>query len=73
MKRKKYKLNFKKIKRNIFILLLLILSIYYINFMNQNTNENIKKCQAFTEYAQQNNISLTQDNYKIYLSMTNNK
>jgi hypothetical protein len=73
MKIKKYRLNLRKVKRNILILLFLILSISYVNFMNTYTNENIKNCQAFTKYAQQNGISLTQDNYKIYLSMTNNK
>lgn len=68
MKRKKYKLNIRKIKRNILVLLFLILSIYYINFMNNYTNINLKSCQAFSEYAERNSITLTQDNYKTFLN-----
>lgn len=62
-KKIKYKLNFKKIKRNIIILILLTIAIMYSNYINNYTDKNIKSCQAFVEYAHKNNISLTQDEY----------
>lgn len=68
MKKRKYKLNLNKIKRNILIIILTILSILYIKYINTYTNKNIKSCQAFSEYAKNNGIALTQNNYNTYLS-----
>lgn len=64
---KKYKINKYKIKRNLIIFTLLILTTLYINLINNYTNKNIKNCQAFTEYAKQNGIFLTQDNYNTFI------
>ncbi len=67
-KKIKYKLNLKKIKRNIITLILLTIAIMYGNYMNNYTNKNIESCQAFMEYAHKNNISLTQDEYINFLN-----
>ena len=66
--KRKYKINFKKVKRNILIIAFIALSIFYIKCMNNYTNKNLKSCQEFAQYAEENNIALTQDNYNKYLN-----
>lgn len=65
---KKYRINHRKIKRNLIIIAFIILSIFYFNNTDKKTNENIKSCQAFSEYAKEHNIAQTQDNYKKFIN-----
>ena len=64
---KKYKLNLKKIKRNVFILLFLILTALYIGKMQEHTKKNFESVQAFTDYAKEHGIALTDSNYKEFI------
>lgn len=67
MKKTKYKMNLKKIKRNVFILLFLILTALYIGKMQEQTENKIESVQAFTEYAKEHGIALTDSNYKEFM------
>jgi len=64
---KRYKLNYKKIKRNILILIILILTALYIGKMQEQTENKIESVQAFTEYAKERGLALTDSNYKEFL------
>lgn len=68
---KKYKLNYKKIKRNILIILFLILFIKYIKYMN---NYNKKSLATFNQYSTQCEITgakVNQEDYKTYIKNLN--
>ena len=65
---KKYKLNYKKIKRNILIIMIILIFTLYIKTMSNYTSNNLKSCQEFSEYAQKYNIPLTQGNYINYIN-----
>lgn len=64
---KKCKLNLKKIKRNIFILIILILTALYIGKMQEHTKKNFESVQSFTDYAKANGIALTDSNYREFI------
>ena len=66
---KKYKINKNKLKRNIFIIILLILLFAYFKIIDIKTNENLAKYNDFVEYAKQKNILLTQENYNEFLKI----
>lgn len=65
------KLNKRKIKRNILIILFIILVIKYISFMNNYNKKVFAVYDDFVNYAQKNDIAITQANYESYI--LNNK
>lgn len=71
MKKTRYKLNFKKIFRNILIIIFLIISINYIKNMNLYNKKVFSNYPEFIEYAKSNNLTITEDNYKNFISKTN--
>ena len=60
------KLNKRKIKRNILIILFIILVIKYISFMNNYNKKVFAVYDDFVNYAQKNDIAITQANYESY-------
>lgn len=65
------KLNKRKIKRNIIIIIFLMLTIKYISFMNNYNKKVFAVYDDFVNYAQKNDIAITKMNYESYIS--NNK
>lgn len=67
-KNKKYYINFKTILRNIIIILVFIGITKYINVMNNYNNVQLTRYEQFVEYAQKNDIAITQANYESYIN-----
>lgn len=67
-KNKKYYINFKTILRNILIILAIIGITKYINAMNNYNNVQLTRYEQFVEYAQKNDIAITQANYESYIN-----
>lgn len=65
------KLNYKKIKRNILIIIFTFLVIKYIQIMSNFNNAKLEKYAHFVEYAKNNDIAITKTNYESYI--LNNK
>lgn len=65
------KLNYKKIKRNILIIIFVILAIKYMQIMSNYNNTKLKRYAHFVEYAKNNDIVITKMNYESYI--LNNK
>lgn len=61
LKNKTYKINFKAILRNILIILAFISITKYINIMSNYNNVQLERYSQFVEYAQKNDIAITQD------------
>jgi hypothetical protein len=66
------KLNKRKIKRNVIIIIFLILTIKYIGFMNNYNKKVFAVYDDFVNYAELNELTVNQENYKNY-SKTINK
>lgn len=66
------KLNKSKIKRNIIIIIFLILTIKYISFMNNYNKKVFAVYVDFVNYAQKNDIAITQVNYESYIKSRSN-
>lgn len=66
------KLNKKKIKRNILIIIFIILVIKYIGFMNNYNKKVFAVYDDFVNYAQKNDIAITQANYESYIKSQSN-
>lgn len=66
------KLNKKKIKRNILIIIFIILVIKYISFMNNYNKKVFAVYDDFVNYAQKNDIAITQANYESYIKSQSN-
>lgn len=66
------KLNKRKIKRNILIILFIILVIKYISFMNNYNKKVFAVYDDFVNYAQKNDIAITQANYESYIKSQSN-
>lgn len=64
----KIKLNKRKIKRNILIVIFLILAIKYMQFINNYNKEVFADYQEFVSYSKNNNLSVSKDNYKNYIN-----
>ena len=67
IKNKTYKINFKTISRNILIILAFISITKYINIMNNYNKIQLERYSQFVEYAQKNDIAITQTNYESYI------
>lgn len=67
----KIKLNYKKIKRNILIIIFVILAIKYIQIISNYNNTKLERYAHFVEYAKDNDIAITKTNYESYI--LNNK
>lgn len=67
----KIKLNKRKIKRNILIIIFIILIIKYVGFMNNYNKKAFAVYDNFVNYAEQNGLTISQENYKAYLKNTN--
>lgn len=65
------KLNKRKIKRNIIIIIFLMLTIKYISFMNNYNKKVFAVYDDFVNYAQKNDIAITKMNCESYI--LNNK
>lgn len=66
------KLNKRKIKRNVIIIIFLILTIKYIGFMNNYNKKVFAVYDDFVNYAQKNDIAITQANYESYIKSQSN-
>ena len=66
------KLNKRKIKRNVIIIIFLILTIKYISFMNNYNKKVFAVYDDFVNYAQKNDIAITQANYESYIKSQSN-
>lgn len=64
---KKYKLNYKKITRNIFILIFAIITIILIKNNINKTNEQMGKYNSFVEFAKSEGLEITENNYKNFI------
>lgn len=67
----KIKLNKRKIKRNILIIIFTILIIKYVEFMNNYNKKAFAVYDNFVNYAEQNGLTISQENYKAYIKNTN--
>lgn len=67
----KIKLNKRKIKRNILIIIFIILIIKYVGFMNNYNKKAFAVYDNFVNYAEQNGLTISQENYKAYIKNTN--
>lgn len=67
----KIKLNKRKIKRNILIIIFTILIVKYVGFMNNYNKKAFAVYDNFVNYAEQNGLTISQENYKAYLKNTN--
>lgn len=67
----KIKLNKRKIKRNILIIIFTILIIKYVGFMNNYNKKAFAVYDNFVNYAEQNGLTISQENYKAYIKSTN--
>lgn len=67
----KIKLNKRKIKRNILIIIFTILIIKYVGFMNNYNKKAFAVYDNFVNYAEQNGLTISQENYKAYIKNTN--
>lgn len=67
----KIKLNKRKIKRNILIILFTILIVKYVGFMNNYNKKAFAVYDNFVNYAEQNGLTISQENYKAYIKNTN--
>ena len=67
-KNKKYYISFNKILRNILIILAIIGITKYINVINNYNNVQLTRYEQFVEYAQKNDIAITQANYESYIN-----
>lgn len=65
------KLNKRKIKRNILIIIFTILVIKYVGFMNNYNKKAFAVYDNFVNYAKQNELTINQENYKAYIKNTN--
>lgn len=65
------KLNKRKIKRNILIIIFTILIIKYVGFMNNYNKKAFAVYDNFVNYAKQNELTISQENYKAYIKNTN--
>lgn len=65
------KLNKRKIKRNILIILFTILIIKYVGFMNNYNKKAFAVYDNFVNYAEQNGLTISQENYKAYIKNIN--
>lgn len=65
------KLNKRKIKRNIIIIIFLILTIKYIGFMNNYNKKVFAVYDDFVNYAELNELTVNQENYKNYIKTIN--
>lgn len=65
------KLNKKKIKRNVIIIIFLILTIKYIGFMNNYNKKVFAVYDDFVNYAELNELTVNQENYKNYIKTIN--
>lgn len=65
------KLNKRKIKRNILIIIFTILIIKYVGFMNNYNKKAFAVYDNFVNYAEQNELTISQENYKAYIKNTN--
>ena len=63
----RYKIDYNKVIRNIFILFILYLIVLYFISINNRTLKNIESVKAFSEYAKSNGLQLTEDNYKNFM------
>lgn len=61
------KLNKRKIKRNIIIVIFLILIIKHISFMNNYNKKVFAVYNDFVSNAKQNELTISQENYKNYI------
>lgn len=68
IKNKKYYISFNKILRNILIILAIIGITKYINVINNYNNVQLTRYEQFVEYAQKNDIAITQANYESYIN-----
>lgn len=67
----KIKLNKRKIKRNILIIIFTILIVKYVGFMNNYNKKAFAVYDNFVNYAEQNGLTISQENYKAYIKNTN--
>lgn len=68
IKNKTYKINFKTILRNLIIILAFISITQYIKIMHNYNTALLTQYSDFVEYAQNNDIAITQANYESYIN-----
>lgn len=67
MKKRKYKINYKKIIRNMSIITFIVLSIKVYQIQNANIKKGVASYESYIEYVKNNNLPITQETYSAYL------
>ena len=65
--RKKYYINFKKVKRNILIILFIITFIKYCNIINSYNKKVLATYDDYLTFCENQNIKVSQEDYKNYI------
>lgn len=70
--KKVYKLNYKTIKRNILILLFLILFVKYINFMDNYNKKSLAVYQDYITQCEIEGVKANQEDFKAFQKTNDN-
>lgn len=65
------KLNYKKIKRNILIILFTVLAIKYIQFMHNYNKKSLATYQEYSTQCEIAGVKVNQESYNAYIKNLN--